>query len=148
MKIILLKDVKNIGKKDEIVNVADGYARNYIIPNKLGVIASGTSRDVLVDQKEARAQDHKQKIEDAKVVAEKLSKIELKFGVKVGKSGLVNGAISTKQIEETLKKQHGIVVDKRKFKPSGSISALGTNTVTAVIFDTVTATFKVTLFEA
>ena len=148
MKIILLKDVKKIGKKDEIVEVADGYARNYIIPNKLGVIASGASMGVLGNQKEERAQNHQQKIEDAKLVAAKLEKIELKFAVKVGKSGLVNGAVSTKQIEERLKKQHDIIVDKRKFKPSGSISSLGTNTVTAVIFDTVSASFKVTLFEA
>lgn len=147
MKVILLTDVKKLGKKDQIIEVADGYARNYLIPNKLAVIASESSRDVLVDQKKAREAERQRKIEEAKVLAEKLEKVELKFKVKIGKNGLTSGAISTKQMEEVLRKQHNIVVDKRKFKPNGPISALGTTPITATIYDTVTGTFKVTLIE-
>ena len=148
MKVILLKDVKNIGKKDEIVNVADGYARNFLFPKKMAVAASEGSREVLHDQKDARAKAHDEKVEEAKLVAKDLEKVTLTFNVKVGKNGLVNGAISTKQIEETLKKLHNISVDKRKFKPSGSITVLGTTKITAVIFDHVVAVFNVVLVEA
>lgn len=147
MKVILLQDVKKLGKKDQIINVADGYARNFLIPNKLAVVASEGSKEVLSDQKDAREMEHQQKIVEAKQLAEKISVVELKFKVKIGKNGLTNGAISTKQIEEVLRKQYDIKVDKRKFKPNGPISALGTTLITVTIYDSVTGTFKVTLIE-
>ncbi|CAM4332123.1 50S ribosomal protein L9 [Erysipelothrix aquatica] len=145
MKVILLKDVKKLGKKDEIVEVADGYARNFLFPGKLAVIASGGSREVLKDQKDARAEEHAIEVEKAKEIAKRLEDITLEFTVKVGKGGRTFGSISTKHVEEALRKDYDIRVDKRKFKPNGPVSHLGMNRITATIFDHVTGEIKVRL---
>lgn len=145
MKVILLKDVKKIGKKDEIVDVADGYARNYLIPNGLAVLASSKGREILKQEKTDRKIEHEKKREEAKKVAQKLEKIVLEFDVKAGEGGRVFGSVSTKQIEEKLKKQHKITVDKRKFKPSAPVNTLGFNKIEVTIYDDVTGTITVKL---
>ncbi|NLC64504.1 MAG: 50S ribosomal protein L9 [Erysipelothrix sp.] len=145
MKVILLKDVKKIGKKDEIVNVADGYARNFLLPNGLAVLASEKGREILSSQKQDRKEEHERKREEAKVVAKQLEKITLEFEVKASKDGRVSGSVSTKQVEEKLKKAHNITVDKRKFKPSSPINTLGFNKIEATIFDDVVGVITVKL---
>ncbi|HLV50212.1 MAG TPA: 50S ribosomal protein L9 [Erysipelothrix sp.] len=145
MKVILLKDVKKIGKKDEIVDVADGYARNYLIPNGLAVLASSKGREILKQEKTDRKIEHERKRDEAKKLAEKLEKIVLEFDVKAGEGGRVFGSVSTKQIEEKLKKQHKINVDKRKFKPSSPVNTLGFNKIEVTIYDDVTGTITVKL---
>lgn len=145
MKVILLKDVKKIGKKDEIVDVADGYARNYLIPNGLAVLASSKGREILKQEETDRKVEHEKKREEAKQLAKKLDKIVLEFDVKAGEGGRVFGSVSTKQIEERLKKQHKITVDKRKFKPNSPVNTLGFNKIEATIYDDVTGTITVKL---
>ena len=145
MKVILLKDVKKIGKKDEIVNVADGYARNFLLPNGLAVLASEKGREILSSQKQDRKEEHERKREEAKVVAKQLEKITLEFEVKASEDGRVSGSVSTKQVEEKLKKAHNITVDKRKFKPSSPINTLGFNKIEATIFDDVVGVITVKL---
>ncbi|QIK68925.1 50S ribosomal protein L9 [Erysipelothrix sp. HDW6C] len=145
MKVILLKDIKKLGKKDDIVNVADGYARNFLIPGNLAVIASETSREVLDDQKQERADEVAAKVAEAKLIAQELEKITLEFTVKVGKDGRVFGSVSTKHVEEALFKQHKIKLDKRKFKPNGPVTHLGLNKITATIYGDVTGVLKVNL---
>ena len=147
MKVILLKDIKKLGKKDEIINVADGYARNYLFPNKLAVIASETGREILQGEKLDREKEHERKREEAKEIAKKLEDITLKFDVKTGKDGRVFGSISTKQIEAELKKKHDIALDKRKFKQNAPISSLGINRVEATIYDDVVGIIRVHLVE-
>lgn len=143
MKVILLQNVKKIGKKDEIVDVADGYARNFLIPNKLAVMASDKSREILEDQKIERQEEVALEIEKAKEVAKQLEGITLEFSIKAGKDGRIFGSVSTKQIEQELKKEHDITVDKRKFTPSTPISHLGTSRIKVVIYGEVVGEIKV-----
>lgn len=129
MKVILLEDVKNVGKKDQIVDVADGYARNFLIRNKHAVEVTKTSLGILDNQKLQEELKEKQKIADAEALKAKLATVKLVFDVKVGEGGKVFGSISTKQIAETLQKVHGISIDKRKIVDNGPIHTLGLNQV-------------------
>ena len=128
MKVILLTDVKNVGKKGEVVEVSDGYARNFLFRNKLALAASSKSMEVLEDQKQhARDEEAKNK-ENALKLKERLALITLVFEVKTGEKGKVFGSVSTKQVAEELSKKHNITIDKRKMKAE-SLSELGVSKV-------------------
>ena len=142
-----MKDVKKLGKKDEILEVADGYARNYLVPNKLAVIASETGRQILSKEKDEKAAGRKKEKEDAMKNKEELENITLEFAVKTGEEGRVFGSVSTKQIESRLKSEHNITVNRRKFKPSKALVNLGLNTVSVTLFPNVVAELKVRLVE-
>ena len=115
MKVILLKDVKGIGKKNEIVNVKDGYGANYLIPNRLAVMYSEKSQDILNQQKKAEADNIERMKAEAHEVSKKLESIVLEFTANGSGDGRMFGTISTKQIEQELKDKHKILIDKRKF---------------------------------
>ena len=115
MKVILLKDVKGIGKKNEIVNVKDGYGANYLIPNRLAVMYSEKSQDILNQQKKAEADNIERTKAEAHEVSKKLDCIVLEFTANGSGDGRMFGTISTKQIEQELKDKHKIVIDKRRF---------------------------------
>lgn len=115
MKVILLKDVKGIGKKNEIVNVKDGYGANYLIPNRLAVMYSEKSQDILNQQKKAEADNIERMKLEAHEVSKKLESIVLEFTANGSGDGRMFGTISTKQIEQELKDKYKIVIDKRKF---------------------------------
>ena len=134
MKVILLKDVKKIGKKDEIVEVADGYANNFLIPRGLGVAASSQGKKILKEQKQAEAAEREKKKQKAIKVKEKLEDIVLEFPVKTGEGGRVFGSVSTKQVEQALMKKHKIKVDKRKFTPNKALNLLGLNRIEVDLF--------------
>lgn len=126
MKVILLEDVKKVGKKNEVVEVSDGYARNFLIAKKLAVQVTQASMDVLNSQKQAD-KEHELKLERQAIELKKqLEEITLNFKVKVGNGGKVFGSVSSKQIVEKLKKEFDIVVDKRKILTDVSASSLGT----------------------
>ncbi len=108
-------------------------------------MASEKGREILSSQKQDRKEEHERKREEAKVVAKQLEKITLEFEVKASKDGRVSGSVSTKQVEEKLKKAHNITVDKRKFKPSSPINTLGFNKIEATIFDDVVGVITVKL---
>ena len=125
MKVILKENIKSIGKKDEIVNVSDGYARNYLFAKKLAVEANNENLSKLKAKKDS--ENYKKDIEkqEAKKVAEELEKIKLQFKVKQGENGKIFGGISSKEIAEKLEKQQKIKVDKKKIELRESIKTLG-----------------------
>lgn len=125
MKVILLQDVKKIGKKDQTVEVSDGYANNFLFPRKLAVQLSKKSQEVLDGQKEqARLLDEKNR-KEAQELAKKLENIDVNIKMKVGKDSRLFGNVSLKQIEEILLNEHGIKIDKRKFIDKGPLDTLG-----------------------
>lgn len=125
MEVILLKDVKKVGKKNQIVNVSDGYANNYLLPNRLAVPSSKKSQEILEAQKEdARLLEEKMH-NDALALSLTLKDITLEFKAKTGKDGKLFGSISLKQVAELLESKHHIKVDKRKFLDKGPFDTLG-----------------------
>lgn len=125
MKVILLKDVKGIGKKSEIVNVKDGYAANYLIPNKLAVMQSDKSLEILGEQKRQEAENIEKMKQNAREIAAKLEKITVEFTANGSGDGRMFGTISTKQIEAELKDKFGIEIDKRKFVDKMAVDHFG-----------------------
>lgn len=125
MEVILLQNVKGVGKKDEKVNVSDGYATNFLFPRKLAVKVSKKSVEILDQQQEDARIAEAKAVEDAKTLAETLKSIEVSFKLKVGKEGKTFGSISLKQVEDEMLSQHGITIDKRKFIDKGPLDAIG-----------------------
>ena len=125
MKVILLKDVKKVGKKDQTVEVSDGYAHNYLFPNKLAVQLTKGSSQVLASQKEEEKQLFEKNQAEARDVAKRLENITLEFTLKAGSNGKCFGSISPKQIEEALLSKHKIQIDKRKILDKESLDSFG-----------------------
>ncbi len=148
MKVILLQDVKSLGKKDDIVEVSDGYARNFVLPKKLGVEA--TSKN-LNDLKLKKANEDKiaaQKLADAQELAEKLKDESVTLSMKVGEGGRTFGSISSKEIAEAMKKQLGYDIDKKKIVIKDPIKTIGTTIIDIKLHTKVTAKFNVKVVEA
>ncbi len=125
MKVILLKDVKGVGKKQEIVNVKDGYGANYLIPHGLAVMYSEKSLEILENQKADQAAEVAKNIANAKDIAAKLKDITLEFTANSGTGGRMFGTISSKQIAAELQSKYGIEIDKRKFVNKTTVDAFG-----------------------
>ncbi len=125
MKVILLKDVKGVGKKQEIVNVKDGYGANYLIPHGLAVMYSEKSLEILENQKADQAAEVAKNIAKAKDIAAKLKDITLEFTANSGTGGRMFGTISSKQIAAELQSKFGIEIDKRKFVNKTTVDAFG-----------------------
>ena len=147
MKVILLKDVKNVGKKDQVVDVSDGYANNYLIKNRLAVMYSNKSREILEKQQENARLEEQKKEAKAKEVALELKNITLEFALSAGKDNKVFGSISYKQIEEELKNKHNIVVDKRKILSNEKLDALGFHTLKIELYRGVIGEIRVHISE-
>lgn len=147
MKVILTQDVKKVGKKGDIVNVADGYGQNFLIKNKLAVLATEHGKEIVAHNKEQeRLQDleNKKKAEELK---ETLENITLEFALSSGKDGKTFGSVSTKNVAEELLKTHDIKIDKRKFINTRPIQALGYTNLKIELYKDVIATIKVHLKE-
>lgn len=125
MKVILLKDVKGIGKKSQIVNVKDGYGANYLIPNRLAVMYSEKSQEILDKQKQEEAENIERMKLQAQETAKKLEGIVLEFEARGSGDGRMFGTISTKQIETELKDKYGIEIDKRKIVDKQAVDHFG-----------------------
>ena len=133
MKVILLVDVKKVGKKDQTVEVSDGYANNFLFPRKLAVPLSKKSAEVLENQQEERKELAAKMKADAEALAKKLKGITLSFKVKTGREGKLFGAVSLKQVAEELAKQ-GIEIDKRKFIDKGPLDELGYHHISVELY--------------
>lgn len=125
MKVILIKDVKGVGKKGDTKDVNDGYARNFLIPRKLAVMSTPSSQAKLAKNTAEEAARQKALKADAEKLARRLENINVEFKAKVGSDGRMFGTISPKEIEEGLKEQWGIVIDKRKFIDKTPANAVG-----------------------
>lgn len=147
MKVILLEDVKALGKKGEIVNVNDGYARNFILPKKLGVEASGKNLNDLKLQKANEEKVAQQLWDDAKELAKKLEAGKVELKIKMGEGGRAFGSVSAKEIGIAVKEQMGYDVDKKKIQLKDTIKTLGTHMVPIKLHPKVTAQLKVLVTE-
>lgn len=143
MKVILKADIKGVGKKDQVINASDGYARNFLLPKNLAVEANNDNMIKLKSKQDANAYKKSQEKEEAKKIAEKLSKIQLKIPVKAGENGKVFGGVSSKEIAEHLKANYKIEVDKKKIDLKETIKTLGVRTVTIKLYEGVTGTLKI-----
>ena len=143
MKVILLQDVKPHGKKGDVVEINDGYARNYILPKKLGVEATAENAHDLKIQKAKQAKIAAKQLADAKELAEKLEKIKVNMKIKTGEGGKTFGSITAKEIAAELKKQHNLDIDKKKIVVADPIKSVGSFTVTVKLHTQVSADLSV-----
>lgn len=148
MKVILLQDVKALGKKGEVVNVNDGYARNFILPKKLGVEANGKNLNDLKLQKNNEAKVAQEHLDAAKKLAEELKAGKVVLTMKVGEGGRTFGSVSSKEIGEAVKEQMHLDIDKKKIQLKEQIKTLGTHIVSVKLHPEVTAELKVSVKEA
>ena len=147
MKVILLEDVKSLGKKGEIVNVSDGYARNFLFPKKLGLEANSKNMNDLKLQKAHDAKVAQQIYEEALAFAEDIKKMEVKTTLKSGEGGRVFGSISSKEVAAEVKKQYKVDIDKKKMQLQEPIRSLGVHIVPIRLHPKVTAELKVKVLE-
>ena len=147
MKIILIEDVKALGKKGEIVNVNDGYARNFILPKKLGLEATGKNLNDLKLQKANEEKVAQQLLDDAKELAKKLEAGKVELAIKIGEGGRAFGSVSSKEIAAAVKSQMSYDIDKKKIQLKDAIKTLGTHTVPVKLHPKVTAQLKVIVTE-
>ena len=148
MKVILLEDVKTLGKKGDIVTVSDGYARNMILPKKLGVEATAKNLNDLKLQKANNEKVAKENLEAARSFAGEIEKSQVTLSLKMGEGGRSFGSISTKEISEAAKAQLGFDIDKKKIVLDAPIRAVGTTQVPVKLHPKVTASLKVVVEEA
>ena len=148
MKIILLEDVKSLGKKGEIVNVNDGYARNFILPKKLGLEATGKNLNDLKLQKANEVKVAQEQLDAAKALAGQIEAGQIGLSIKFGEGGRSFGSVSTKEIAAAVKEQMNLEVDKKKIQLKDAIKTLGTHAVPIKLHPKVTAELKVVITEA
>ena len=143
MKVILLQDVKKLGKKGEILEVAEGYARNFLIPKKNAAQATAETLNQLQQQKNAAENRQQRLLDEAKLLAAQLEKIEIKVQAKAGEGGRLFGAITPKDITDAAKAQHGIELDRRKLEMPDPIKNLGSFVVAMKLHSEVTVKIQV-----
>lgn len=143
MKVILLSDIKGVGKKDEVINASDGYARNYLLPKKLAVEANAENMNKLNNKKEAASYRKDVEKQNAEALAKKLKGIMLKIKVKAGENGKIFGGVTAKEISDNLKSQYNFAVDKKKIELKETIKTLGSFSVPVKLFEGITADLRV-----
>lgn len=147
MKVILIKDVKSLGKKGEVVNVSDGYARNFILPKGLGLEADAKNLNDLKLQKASEERKAQQLLEAAQEMAKTLENKEVVLKMKSGKDGKAFGSVSSKEIAVAAKEQCGLELDKKKIQMTESIKSLGVYDISIKLHTKVTGKLKVKVIE-
>ena len=148
MKVILLLDVKSLGKKDQLVEVSDGYARNMLLPKKLGIEATPKNINDLKLKKAHEDKVAAEVLAEAQALAAQMEKESITLSIKMGENGRTFGSISSKEIAEAIKEQLGHDIDKKKIVMKDAIKAPGTRTVGIKLHSKVTAEMTVKIVEA
>lgn len=148
MKVILLMDEKKLGKKGDVVEVSEGYARNYILPRKIGVEASGGNLNDLKLHKANEEKVAKEQLEAAKVLAAELESKQVVLKMKAGEGGRAFGSVSTKEIAAAVKEQHGLEIDKKKIQLPEALKNFGSYEVTVKLHPQVAGKLTVKVVEA
>ncbi len=130
MKLILQQEVKNLGKKGDVIEVSEGYARNFLLPRQLAIPATAGNVNAAKQQKDIEAHKAKRLHDEAKLHAAQLAKLKVVVAVKTGEGGRLFGSVTSKDIAEALKAQHGVDIDKRKIELKEALKSLGTYPVT------------------
>ena len=147
MKLILTKDVKGQGKKDQIIEVSDGYARNFLIPKGLAIPADAKSMNDVKNREDSRLHKIETEKAAAKEIAAKLEKITVKIISQAGSDGRLYGSVTAKDVAEALQKQHGITIDKRKLSLTDPIKAFGTYNTEVKLYTDVVGKVKITVSD-
>ena len=145
MKVILTQDIKGVGKKDEIINANDGYARNFLFPKKLAVEANAQNMSLLKGRKDSANFKKEQEKENAIKIKEQLSKINLEVKVKAGENGKIFGSITSKEISSELKEQYNIEIDKKKILLKEPIKLVGIFTVEIRLYEGIIGNLKINI---
>jgi large subunit ribosomal protein L9 len=148
LKVILLDDVKGVGKKGQICEVADGHARNFLLPRKLAVEATAGKIQELAQKKASEEKRKEKEKQMAQILAQKLDKLVVAVSTKTGEGGRLFGSVTNKEIAETLKKNHGIDLDRRKIEVKEPIKALGSYVVQVKLYPDITSKLQVQIVEA
>jgi large subunit ribosomal protein L9 len=146
MKVILSQDIKKLGKKGDIVDVSEGYGRNYLMPRKLAILADAHNKSVAEAQLQSKARKAQQATDEAKLMAAQLAQVQVTIPVKIGEGGRLFGSVTGKDVAEALKKQD-IAIDKRKIAIKGDVVGTGVYEAVIKIHPTITSTIKVNVVE-
>ena len=144
MKVILQQDVKKLGKKGDIVEVSEGYGRNFLLPRKAAVPATSQNLNVANAQAGSKARKEAMAADEAKLMAKQLEKVEVKIPVRIGEGGKLFGSVTGKDVSEALKKQN-IDIDKRKITIQGEVTGTGVYEAVIKVHPTVTSKIKVSV---
>lgn len=125
MKVILQQEVKKLGKKGDVLEVSEGYARNFLLPKQYAVEATATNLNAVTLKRKSEERKHQQAIDEAKLMAAQVGKLELTIPVKTGEGGKLFGSVTGKDVADVLKKQHNIDIDKRKIEIKDGVKGLG-----------------------
>ncbi len=147
MKVILLEDVKNVGKKGALINAKDGYANNFLFPKKLAIEATPTNLKNLENAKKKQEEKEMEIFQEAKKLEEELMKVTIVIKTKAGENGKLFGSITTKEIAEQLEEKNGISIDKRKFELDETIKSVGEYAVRIKLHPKVVAKIQVIVTE-
>lgn len=148
MKVILLQDEKKLGKKGDVVEISEGYARNFVLPKKIGVEANAKNMNDLKLQKAREERAAKEQLEQAQALAETLTAKQVVVKIKAGEGGRTFGSVSSKEIAAACKEQHGIELDKKKIQLSENLKSFGAYEVGVKLHPRVTAKLTVRVVEA
>ena len=143
MKVILTQDIKSVGKKGQILDASDGYARNYLLPKKLAVIADNANLNELKTKQDANKYKRDMTMANAKELAEKMKGFELVFKIKAGDNGKTFGSVTAKDIADALNEKYFVEVDKKKIDLSDAIKSLGSYVIDIKLFEGITGKLKV-----
>ena len=143
MKVILLSDIKGVGKKDQVIEASDGYARNFLFPKKLALEANAENMSKLKAKQDSNQFKKDTERKQAEAIAEKLKGIMLRIKVKAGGNGKIFGGVTSKEISDSLKKEYGFDIDKKKIMLNETIKTVGVFTIDIKLFEGVIGKLKV-----